>query len=362
MKQKTLFTSLLALIIVSCNLVQANQVIVNDEFPLVERWSFVSDSSVYGLAVSEGWVAIGKENGVSAVDAKTGHLLWDLDFPLNVGSPLFISEGYLIVAEKSQIDVIDKTGKLVSKVDLALQEESELIEAVHSDYIFVRRFPSWNLEVYNMWTGKMVWDLVVHRANVTISYDPTTELVYVTTTESISAREIATGTEIWKMAKITRTGLLDTNILYYYEETSANSGSIKAFDIQKLSTVWKTDSLIENRSIYNLVVFNNMLIVNTNYGLIAFDEKDGREVWKSQTNDQFYGKPVMIDDILYVRGTDTKIIYAVLPENGQYLGYLHLGNPSLLISTFYKEYDIVYNSGDLLIFPFNKTVYAFEAK
>jgi outer membrane protein assembly factor BamB len=266
------------------------------------------------------------------------------------------------VAEKSQIDVIDKTGKLVYKVNLALQEESEQILAVYSDYIFVRRFPSWNLEVYNMWTGIMVWDLVVHRATVTVNYDSATEIVYITTTNFISAREIATGNEIWRIDKVTRTGILDSGVLYYYSETSADSGSISAVDIKNRDKTWKAEMLLKNRAVYNLMIFDDTLIVSTDVGLIALNKKYGHEMWKSETKDFFYGKPVLINNVLYARGTDTRIIYAISPENGRYLGYLHLGHPPLLISTFHKEYDIVYKYGDLLIFPFEKTVYAFQGK
>ena len=362
MRQKASFLFLISFVfIMSCNLLQPRQTVRAEKFPLAESWSFVSDVPIYSLAVLDDWIAVSQKNGVTALDPETGQSLWKLDFTLNKGSSLFVSEGYLIAAEKNQIDVIDKTGKLVSKVDLALAKESERIEAVYSDYIFVRRFPSWNLEVYNMWTGQMVWNLEVLRANVSVSYDPSTGIVYITTTSFICAREIATGNEVWRIDKVTRTGILDAGTLYYYQELTAFTGVISAIDAQNPDNTWNAEILIKNSDTYNMMIFDDTLIASTDSGLIALNKKDGRELWKSETNESFYGKPILINNVLYARGTSSRIIYAISPENGRYLGFLHLGNPSMGSITFYKEYDIVYKFGDLLIFPFEKTVYAFQA-
>jgi len=361
-KHFMLLFSIFMVFTTSCNPPLKNQVIIDENFPLSKRWTFESDVPIYSIGVSDGWIAISQENGVTALETATGEVLWKLNIPLNNNSPLFVSEGYLISAEKTQIDVIDKTGKPVSKVEVALQGEVEQILAVYSDFIFVRRFPSWNLEVYNMWTGNKVWELVVHRANVTIDYDSAAEIVYITTTGFVGAYEIANGNEIWRISKVTRSGILDSDTFYYSLENSANSVSISAINIQNLDKIWKTDVLLGNREVYNLTTVDDMLIVSTDFGIISLDKKDGHELWKSETNEYFYGKLVQVNHILYARGTDTKIIYAISPENGRYVGYLHLGNPPLLISTFHKEYEIVYESDNLLIFTLKNAVYAYQVK
>jgi hypothetical protein len=83
------------------------------------------------------------------------------------------------------------------------------------------------------------------------------------------------------------------------------------------------------------------------------------ELWQSETNDSFDGKPVVINEVLYARGTNTSVIYAISPANGRYFGYLNLGDSSIL-SISQAEYDILYQTGEFLIFPFENTVYAYQ--
>jgi outer membrane protein assembly factor BamB len=102
-----------------------------------------------------------------------------------------------------------------------------------------------------------------------------------------------------------------------------------------------------------------MLIVGTNFGLLSLDKKDGHELWQSETNDSFDAKPIIINDMLYARATNTSMIYAISPADGRYLGYLKLGESSLL-GISHPEYDILYQTGEFLIFPFENTVYAYQ--
>ena len=369
MKQRTLPTKILVLILflTSCGVSPKNQAIKNDDFPLLEHWKYSFDSPVYKLAVVEDWVAVGEDDGVTAIDVNTGKFMWNLEFPLDTVSELVFSSGNLIVADrnKTQIMAVNKSGKIVSRFNINSTESFQILAAC-SNYIFIRRVPSWNVEVYDAQLGKMVWEILVDRGDVSISCDSFIDNVYITTSSFISARKNSTGDEIWKIDAEARTGTLDSNRFYYYSEASSEEnktlGFISAVDTQGYANIWEAKIPLGIRtSIYNMTAFNNILVASTDFGAIAINKEDGHEVWVSETNEFFYGKPILINNVIYIRGTNTKVIYAINPENGQYLGYLRLGEQSLF-GLSQRNNDIVYKFAELLIFPFENTVYAYQLK
>jgi outer membrane protein assembly factor BamB len=362
MKQKFLIAILLIVLLTSCKVSPKNQLIKNENFPLSERWSFTSSVPIYKLAVGEGWIAVGEDDGITAIDINTGKFMWKLEFPLDTISELVFSEGNLIAAnkDKMQIMAVNKLGKITSSFYLHSSESFQVL-AAYSNYIFIRRVPSWNLEVYDMQSGNNLWEISVDRGSVSINYDSSKDNVYITTSSFVSARKIATGDEVWKINEVIRTGVLDLDTIYYYSEAS-NKGFVSAADAQNSEKIWKTEIPLDIRtSVYNLTALNDILFVSTDFGAIAINKKDGHEMWISETNDFFYGKPILINNVVYIRGASTKMIYAINPENGQYLGYLKLDKQSPL-GLAQRNDDIVYKSGEFLIFPFVNTVYAYQIK
>lgn len=364
MKQKLLAFLLLICLLTSCNPIQENLGIRGENFPLTQRWSSHLDGRIYGLAVSDDWIAVSQSNGITAIDTETGSYLWNLSFPLDKDSLLLFLNGNLVVASFSQMKVIDKSGEELSTINFHSQNESPQIVAAYSNYVFVRMTPSWKLEIYDIQRGTLAWEIPVGRGGLSISFDEITNIVYLTTTSFVSSHDISNGSMIWKIDKNTRTGIFDAGVIYYSSESSGNenAGNISAVDARSLDLLW--DANIPNgvrTAIYNLTVIDNMLIVSTDFGLLAIDKKDGHDLWQSETSEFFYGKPVFINDVIYVRGTTTSVIYAISPTNGRYLGYLHLENSSIL-STPQREYDIIYKTDRLLIFPFENTVYTYQIK
>lgn len=369
MKKRIIFILLLVpVLLLSCGLFQGSQIIENKSFPLDERWSFVLSAPVYKLAVTDEAIAVGTADGVNTIEAETGRLLWSLNLPLDTDSLLAFTEEGLVAVDsiKKQIVMIGMEGDEIKRFDLDSAESFQVL-AVYSNFIFVRRIPSWNLEVYDLRKGIKTWQVLVDRGDVSISLDPTTEIAYITTSSFVSAHDTISGNTIWKFYKETRTGTLESGILYYFAEDSENNnntnvGYISAVDVQSANQLWAMEVPLKIRTaIYNLTIFNDLLIASTDFGLLAINKTDGHEMWQSETNEFFYGKPIIIDNILYARGTNTRVIYAISPDDGHYLGYLNLGTPPLL-STSQKENDIVYKSGEFLIFTFENTVYAYHVK
>ena len=345
------------LFVISCNLFQPDVNITSSNFPLKEQWSSIFDHAVYNLGVADDWVAVGQSNGITAIDTESGKTMWKLDFQLDHDSLLLISNDELVAASSSQLFVINKTGEIIHTINLRPKQSTEVV-AMYADYVFVYRRADGLLEAYSIQNEKLAWYVITHRGGVSVNFDSRTNTVYITSSSFVSANKITDGSEIWKKDIVGRTGILDSDTFYYFSELSPAIGYITAANERDGSELWKIDEHFSIRTtIYNLTITGNLLVASTDYGLIAFDKNNGNELWQSETNDFFYGNPIPFDDILYIRGTNTDTIYAINPQSGIYFGYLYLGNPSIIS---HREYELIYKSGNYLIFPYNHTVYAYH--
>jgi outer membrane protein assembly factor BamB len=348
----------------SCGIFPKDQTIKDEDFPLRERWSaLLNGFGISRLAVSEDWIVASQSNGVTAIDTKTGNLLWNREFQVDIDSQLLFVNGNVVVASLDQMKVLNKSGEELTTVRFDSGDESAKIVAGYSEYIFVRRVPSWSLEVYHIPTGQLVWEIPFGRGGMSVSFDDNTNVVYLTSANYVRAYDISSGDLIWKIDRNTDNGALDMDVLFYSSDLAENEKilQVSAVDVQSLNVLWDAQIPYGVRTtIYNLAIFDNMLLVGTNFGLLALDKKDGHELWQSQTNDSFFGEPVVINDVIYERSAGEYTIYAISPTNGQYLGYLRLGKSSLPIS--HSDDSIIYATGEVLIFPDKNTVYAYEPR
>ncbi len=365
MKQKPFSTLIFfVFLLTSCVSPDTHPVISEDKFPLSEAWSTTLEHQIYGVAILDDWIAVGKSYGIESINAKTGNAMWNLSFPLDTGSLLLFSDGYLITADSSQIKVIERSGKEAVTINMDPKRDRANIIAAYANYVFVVRVPSYILEVYNIKTGAIAWEKLVERGGVNINFDFDTNTVFITTSRFIGAYHTSDGSMIWEINQIVRTSTLDQGILYYYAITleDEDTGHIIAVDSQNSNQLWQVDIPLGNpTAVYNLTVLNNALIASTDLGLLAIDKKDGHSLWQSETNDFFYGKPVLVNNVIYVRGTTSSLVYAISPEDGHYLGYLSLGESSL-ISLAQREYDLVYATDEALFFPYENTIYSYFVK
>jgi outer membrane protein assembly factor BamB len=320
----------------------------------------VSDEYIYGLAVSNDWIAAGRSFGITAIDSKTGKVLWKNDFPLDIDSSLVFSQGNLIVADSSSIKVIEKSGKEFASIELNSKGENAKVVAAVDDHIFVMRIPSWILEVYDIQRETMIFDVAIERGGVSISIDSGPKIVYISTTRFIDAYNLITGDLTWELKKSASISTFDSGMLYYYEDLGTEDfGRISAINARDTSDIWSLEIPLGVRTeLYNLTVLGDLLIANTDFGLIGIDKKHGNLLWSSESNDLFYAKPLQIGQFIYAKGTTSNMIYAVSPENGNTIGYLSL-SASSVTNLSQREYSGIYESGELLVFSYNNVVYAY---
>jgi outer membrane protein assembly factor BamB len=325
-----------------------------------ERWSSKLDGEIYKLGVAEDWIVVGQLNGVTAIDTKSGKTLWKIGLSLDADSLLLISDDVLVAASASQLFVINKAGEKLHTIDLQPKQSTEVV-GMYAGYIFVYRRADGALEVYSIQNEALAWEITTHRGGVSVNFDPKTNIAFITSSGFVSANDITDGTEIWKVKTVARTGVLDSNVLFYHWEIeSEKMGHISAVDTSNSARLWdiSTPYAIQD-NVFNLAILDNKLIVTTNLGVSAIDKKDGNELWQFRSTDFVYGNPVLINNILYTRGVTTSIIHAISIEDGSSLGRLNLGDPALF-SFSQPDYDLVYKSGEFLIFPFEDTVYAYH--
>lgn len=353
----TLMLSLVA----SCSSLQTEIIIKNDNFPMMNVWSYKNQEIITKLAIAEGWLAIGSENQVVAIDTITGSFLWRLGYSLESSSELVFSGEYLIITDITtrKILAITKSGEVVKSFFINSEETFEVL-AAYSNFIFVKRIPSWSIEVYDLNSGKIIWSSIVDRGDTRINFDDSTDTVFFTTSGYISKQSVYTGDIIWKIDQETQSGFLNSGSLYYYSNTYANeNGYIISVDAKDSDPIWKTNMLNIDLRINNFALLSNFLLASTNYGLIALDKNNGEIIWTSETEEYFYGKPIYINNLIYIRGTNTDTIYAIDPNNGQYVGFLKLGAPSIYGLSLEKD-EVIYQYKNLLIVPYLDTVYVFQ--
>lgn len=343
--------------VMSCGVFESDKSITHNNFPMKERWSSKFDGAVYKLGVADDWIVVGQSESITAIDTESGKVMWTMDMTLDTDSLLLISDGSLIAASSSQLFVINKAGEKLHTIKLRPKQSTEVV-ATYAGYVFVYRRADGLLEAYSIQDETLAWDIITHRGGVSVNFDLSTNAVYITSSSFVSANKITDGSEIWKKDIVGRTGVLDSDVFYYFSELSPAMGNITSVNELDGSEFWRIDEPFRIRTaIYNLTIIENLLVASTDYGLIAIDKNNGNELWQSETNDFFYGNPILFDGILYIRGTNTDTIYAINPQNGIYLGYLYLGNPSIIS---HREYEFIYKSGSYLIFPYNDTVYAYH--
>lgn len=347
------------ILVMSCGVFEADTSITSSNFPMKESWSSKFDGAVYKLGVTDDWIVVGQSESITAIDTESGKAMWTMDITLDTDSLLLISDDVLIAASSSQLFVINKAGEKLHTIKLSSKQSTEVV-ARYADYVFVYRRADGVLEAYSIQNEKLAWDIRTHRGGVTVNFDPSISTVYITSSSYVSANNIVDGSEIWKIQTVARIGVLDSGVLFYYWEAPRITSHISALNAGNSIQIWDIETPYNLQDgVFDLSIFDNKLIETTDLGVAAIDKKDGNKLWQLKLTDFVYSKPMFISNVIYTRGITVSKIYAISIEDGRYLGSLKLGDPSLL-STSQPDYDLIYKSGEFLIFPYIDTVYAYS--
>ncbi len=335
---------------------------VSVTFPLSPKWVFPVGDEIYSVAASSQKIAIAKPNGIVLIDSDTGSLIWEYPCSIEPQSKLYFSEELLIAQSSSQIYVISTTGAELKVIELKRNfGETTNIIAVFSEYAFIVRTPAWQLEVYNLGDGTMVWSDGVGRGIKNIDYDAVSETLYITSLNFIRAYNIKSGEKLWETPQGVSTSIYESGSLYYFGLADSRDVYFFArYDVSTLNLMWTLNfSPAIQTDIYNLTISDNTLVAGTTYGLLAMDKSKGTQLWNLKV-DEIYTKPVVIDNVVYVKSSSSKTVYAISLNDGQMLGNMQLEPPpSVGIQPHYKYTLGLLESNKKLIITTSNTIYSY---
>jgi outer membrane protein assembly factor BamB len=174
-------------------------------------------------------VYIVDQEGLFAISAQTGKLLWKKSIP-NLCSPVRVHAGRVYVPAGSELYVLwDNTGE----TDWSLKMDSDFINSqcvLDGDRIYLRTWEG--LRVCSAETGELQWEF---RSSGGCSFPGTQDIIVGETTVyfypyPLYALDKATGKVKWGMEGCHAAGIETRGILYLY----GNSGVLYAFDLAQI--------------------------------------------------------------------------------------------------------------------------------
>jgi outer membrane protein assembly factor BamB len=332
-------------------------------FPLSPKWVFPVGDEIYSVASSSQGIAIAKPSGIVLIDADTGSLIWEHPYSVEPQSKLYFSDELLIAQNSSQISVIDTNGAELKVIELKRNfGETTNIITVLSKYAFIVRTPAWRLEAYNLDDGTLAWSDGVGRGIKNINYDAMSDTLYVASLNFIRAYDLESGKLHWEISQWASTSIYDSGSLFYYGKADSQGAYFFArYDVSTLNLKWTLNfSPLIQTDVYNLTIADNTLIAGTTYGLIAIDKSKGTQLWNSKI-DEIYTKPIVIDNVIYVKSSASKTVYAISISDGQMLGKLQLEPPPsvVVLQPSYKYALGLLGSNGNLIITTSNTIYSY---
>jgi outer membrane protein assembly factor BamB len=88
------------------------------------------------------------------------------------------------------------------------------------------------------------------------------------------------------------------------------------------------------------------------------DKSKGNQLWISEI-DEIYAKPVLIGQVIYVKGASTHTVYAISPDDGRIIGKLQLEIVSFGMQMHSKYVQGVQSLGKYLLITTSDTVFAY---
>ena len=280
----SLFIALVTLMLAACRADNSEMAFKENNFPLQQSWKFIADNKINSLAVSNKRIALGTLDGITVVSLDSGQLLWASDFLIDPESPLIMTDDYLLASNNTQIKVFSNNGNNLTTIEFDQNKKNARVISSHENFVFVLRTPSWLLEVYNLNNGSLVWKLPVGPGGIEINFDPLTKIVYITSVEFIKAIEINSGKLLWEYPQNVRISTYNPSIIYYVAEAdNPEVVTLVAYDVINKKNVWVNTFHPEIQTIvHSLSLFDNNLLLTTDFGIVSFDKNTGHQLWASE--------------------------------------------------------------------------------
>jgi len=351
----------LALFAVSC--AASDFQMVDDGFPFAQAWSYSTGDMLFSYAVGEDWMVIATTEGLSALDAATGSLLWENDFLVNSGeASIAIFDDHLAaIGFEDNVKVFSISGDELSTFSLIdnFGTGSAQIAAISDPYVCVMRTSSWVLQTYDMNTGTLLWETYTSRGGPDVYIDTNLKSVLVVNSTEIRSYEIDRGALILELEGVTHASAYRSPMLYYYALDNDNEDArLVAFDVSHEAEIWRTLLYVD---VKQLVLHQGIILASTPREILSYDLEQGDFLWAYFPGDTFSTPMLGIEDQLFARGAVSRTIYALSTE-GLLVGTLQIG-PSAPFVQPHDDYTAsLYAAGDRLVFVFRDEIFVYEKK
>lgn len=347
MKKTNIFLlAILLLFFNSCNVPPIEKRFSAGEFPLILTES-LGFENIQRVVFSDSWAVIQTPGKLSAIDLDTKKIIWSIE-PIApaINSEFVISNDKLIFASRDKIMIINREGE---KIPINLSpDRKQLIElaAVYFDYVYVIRGGDWILETYDISSNAMLWQKRVGRGYTSVFYSEDDNISYIVTASSVFAISNSTGKLLWEQERKILCSTFDENVLYVLEQGRANN-KISAISTETQQINWEVIVSMEpGGKTYQMTILDNLLVLSTRKGLVALDKNSGKVIWQGITDDIFYTHPVLVNNIVYARGS-SEIIYAISNMSGEVLGYSDFSKNA--VPSAYKGVTQIYKIPDGIV-------------
>jgi outer membrane protein assembly factor BamB len=365
MIKKTIVVALILLTTLSCSLFGYPPAASGDkDFPLARSTTFPVNGTMRGMAVGDTWLAYHTTKEITAINLDTQKVIWRMDFPAIESEEGFqIINDQLVASSRSQIISLDRQGNRVDLLTLKPDDSSEYILKVvglYQNYAYVILGPMWTLEAYDIANKVVLWK--TDRMENAF-YDPLTNIVYaITRAGNIQAIDNNNGTTLWQHSGNVVQSAYTAGILFLYEHIQSESHyELSAFDVKSQQELWRTNiTNISADNVYKLTAINQLLIVGTESGLLAFDIASGTHVWTTKVGEPIETSPIEFNDVIYAKGIYNSAIYALSPTDGSIIGVADMENETL--SMLADIYTGVYKISHGIVFGTKHSIFVYKLK
>ena len=329
-----------------------------DQIPLQEYWSFQTKGVIRTTpSLGMGIIVLRTDEGIHAVDLSSGESKWYVEIENDVYvSPALIVDDLVIVANGSDVLALDTaTGAIRWETHGDSVQYGAIPVAYTDEYILVNR-NSLSVDAYNRSNGNLAWRVDTGRGGTPVYLENGS--LYILMNNQIKAIDGKTGSVNWEvpLGRFTASSF-SSGILYYVETIEDDTYSLVAFSVSSREKLW---ALSLTTRVNHIVLWEEYLLASTERGILALNAKTGDELWEYNIGADEYKTPVVMKDVVYLKGAISRTIYALSIADGKYLGRIVEGDPAWIATDLYFEIRPVI-IGDLLILPSGDRLFAYQS-
>lgn len=332
-------------------------------FPFTMQWVYPANNKIRAVSANDYIVALATDEKILAISPKNGRLLWELPFKVDKRFyPYLLAGSKMVVATNSEemIAINSETGQIAWKVSATSENSYGFkVDYVSENYVVVERTASWSLEVYEIKTGKVLWDTFGNRGGAGVHVDESRNVLLIVGGRSSPRMfDLKTGELLAQQERLTHESSAYRFPFIYYDrnEEKEIAVTIGGLDIHTMEEQW---SFYVGHKIYHLTLAGNNLLVSGEDGLYVLSQ-NGELLWKADGASLGEGineKPLVIGENIFATVRNTGKIYAWRTD-GQEIGTLSFPGKGGLKQIFGTGVSIA-SVNDLLLVISDDTLYAY---